>query len=393
MEGREESSPAGVAVTAAAEAAGSCPPPSLPPAATATAEESSQGGGAATTTALLAETGTAPPPPPVAAVPVGPASVSVAMPVQKKKRGRPRKYGPDGSVVMPLNPMPISASVPAGEYPTVAAVGAAMKRGRGRPGGFVSKQQYGFELESLGEMVAYSAGANFTPHVITVAAGEDVTMKIISFSQQGPRAICILSANGIISNVTLRQPDSSGGTLTYEEDYIEAKIKSTVQEKLDGDTHLRKSGIRLGRFELLSLSGSFMPTENGGTRSRSGGMSVSLASPDGRVVGGGVAGLLVAASPVQVVVGSFLPSYKLEQKTKKPKLETSSVSTPTAVPISSMGMDEAYGSVQGLRSPATPKTNLTTSSTFRAENWAAPLQSAPDTRNSTTDINVSLPAG
>jgi NADPH-dependent 2,4-dienoyl-CoA reductase/sulfur reductase-like enzyme len=45
-----------------------------------------------------------------------------------------------------------------------------------------------------------------------------------------------------------------------------------------------------------------MPTENGGTRSRSGGMSVSLASPDGRVVGGGVAGLLVAASPVQVCI-------------------------------------------------------------------------------------------
>jgi len=43
-----------------------------------------------------------------------------------------------------------------------------------------------------------------------------------------------------------------------------------------------------------------MPSESGGTRSRSGGMSVSLASPDGRVVGGGVAGLLVAASPVQV---------------------------------------------------------------------------------------------
>ena len=43
-----------------------------------------------------------------------------------------------------------------------------------------------------------------------------------------------------------------------------------------------------------------MPSETAGTRSRSGGMSVSLASPDGRVVGGGVAGLLVAASPVQV---------------------------------------------------------------------------------------------
>lgn len=41
-------------------------------------------------------------------------------------------------------------------------------------------------------------------------------MKIISFSQQGPRAICIISAVGLISNVTLRQPNSSGGTLTYE---------------------------------------------------------------------------------------------------------------------------------------------------------------------------------
>lgn len=43
-----------------------------------------------------------------------------------------------------------------------------------------------------------------------------------------------------------------------------------------------------------------MPSEIGGTRSRSGGMSISLASPDGRVVGGGVAGLLIAATPVQV---------------------------------------------------------------------------------------------
>lgn len=49
---------------------------------------------------------------------------------------------------------------------------------------------------------------------------KDVTMKVISFSQQGPRAICILSANGVISNVTLRQPDSSGGTLTYEVRHI-----------------------------------------------------------------------------------------------------------------------------------------------------------------------------
>lgn len=56
-----------------------------------------------------------------------------------------------------------------------------------------------------------------------------------------------------------------------------------------------------GRFEILSLSGSFTITESGGIRSRTGGISVSLAGPDGRVIGGGVTGLLLAASPIQVM--------------------------------------------------------------------------------------------
>ncbi|KAG6383523.1 hypothetical protein SASPL_156720 [Salvia splendens] len=43
----------------------------------------------------------------------------------------------------------------------------------------------------------------------------DINMKIISLSQQVSRAICILAANGAISNVTLSQSNSSGGTLTY----------------------------------------------------------------------------------------------------------------------------------------------------------------------------------
>ena len=38
----------------------------------------------------------------------------------------------------------------------------------------------------------------------------------MQFAQHGPRAICVLSANGAISNVTLRQQSSSGGTVTYE---------------------------------------------------------------------------------------------------------------------------------------------------------------------------------
>ncbi|XP_077230897.1 AT-hook motif nuclear-localized protein 1-like [Tasmannia lanceolata] len=189
---------------------------------------------------------------------------------EKKKRGRPRKYSPDGGMTLALSPPFYSSPM---EF--------SPKRGRGRPPGSGKRQL----LAALGEWVANSAGGNFTPHVVTIAAGEDVATRILSFSQKGPRSICILSANGAISNVTLRQPGSSGGTLTYE-----------------------------GRFEILSLSGSFTLSDNGGVRSRTGGISVSLAGPDGRVVGGGVAGLLLAASPIQVVVGSFMPNSHKEHK-------------------------------------------------------------------------------
>ncbi|KAJ8501024.1 hypothetical protein OPV22_011576 [Ensete ventricosum] len=154
------------------------------------------------------------------------------------------------------------------------------KKARGRPSGSGKKQQ----MAALG-----SAGIGFTPHVITVKTGEDVSSKIMSFCQHGPRAVCILSANGAISNVTLRQAATSGGTVTYE-----------------------------GRFEILSLSGSFLLSESGGQRSRTGGLSVSLAGTDGRVLGGGVAGQLTAASPVQVIVGSFIADGRKEKKTLEP---------------------------------------------------------------------------
>lgn len=60
-----------------------------------------------------------------------------------------------------------------------------------------------------------------------------------------------------------------------------------------------------GRFQILSISGSFLFSESGGQRSRSGGLSVSLAGPDGSVLGGSVAGLLIAASSVQVCFLKF----------------------------------------------------------------------------------------
>ncbi|KAK6936353.1 PPC domain [Dillenia turbinata] len=262
-----------------------------------------------------------------------PVSVGTSSTGLKKKRGRPRKYGPDGSLAMALSPMPISSSIP------LTGDCSAWKRGRGRPADSLKKQhKLEFENSGVGEKLAFFVGANFTPHVITVNAGEDVTMKILLFSQQGSRAICILSANGSISNVTLRQPNSSGGTLTYE-----------------------------GRFEILSLSGSFMPTETAGTKSRSGGMSVSLAGPDGRVLGGGIAGLLVAAGPVQVVVGSFLPGHQLVQKPKKQRAEPTISISPS--PVNAIYREEV---------------------TFHGDNGFA-LNSFQATRNSDNENNTSLP--
>lgn len=60
---------------------------------------------------------------------------------------------------MPLNPMPISASAPAGSYHGSAAGG--MKRGRGRPVGFASLPQHKIEFESVGKI-----SPNFLPFLV-----------------------------------------------------------------------------------------------------------------------------------------------------------------------------------------------------------------------------------
>ncbi|CAO2143270.1 unnamed protein product [Urochloa humidicola] len=246
-------------------------------------------------------------------------------------------------------------------------------RRRGRPRGSGRRQI----LATLGEWYAMSAGGSFTPHVIIVGTGEDVAARIMSFSQKGPRSICILSANGSISNVTLRQPDSSGSTFTYE-----------------------------GRFEILQLMGSFTMAEEG--RRRTGGLSVSLAGPDGRVVGGVVAGMLRAASPIQVVVGSFLPnSLKQHQRRKSlqqqapiaPALPAPGAPSPlftAAMPISQAAPGNGYhGLPASGASPQQPHAtaehgqpmNLNATG-FTMVGW--PASSPPMAQRASPDINVSL---
>ncbi|QCE05906.1 hypothetical protein DEO72_LG9g915 [Vigna unguiculata] len=218
----------------------------------------------------------------------------------KKKRGRPRKYDADGNLRVSATPTPappgFTLSTPS-EF--------SNKRGRGKHTAFGNYQLF----SSFGEVFANTAAGDFIPHVVTVYTGEDVAGKILSFAQKGPRGICILSANGAISNVTIRQPGSSGGILTYE---------ACIYFQ--------------GRFEILSLSGSFTVADNSGMKSRTGGLSVSLAGPDGRVIGGGVAGLLTAAGPIQIVVGSFTQNAHKSQKKKYQREQQTVVSPTSAVP-------------------------------------------------------------
>ncbi|KAF5731721.1 putative DNA binding protein [Tripterygium wilfordii] len=235
----------------------------------------------------------------------------------KRKRGRPRKYGPDGTVSLALSP---SSSTHPG------TITSTQKRGRGRPPGTGRKQQ----LASLGEWLSGSAGMGFTPHILTVAVGEDIATKIMSFAQQGPRAVCVLSANGAVSTVTLCQASSSGGTVTYE-----------------------------GRFEILCLSGSYLVSNNGGSRNRTGGLSVSLASPDGRVIGGGVGGMLIAATPVQVIVGRFIwggPKTKAKKgegsdggRDAEQETDDNPVSPSAALPSQSLNPTSSVGVWPGSR--------------------------------------------
>ncbi|XP_042427018.1 AT-hook motif nuclear-localized protein 10-like isoform X3 [Zingiber officinale] len=151
-------------------------------------------------------------------------------PETKRKRGRPRKYGPDGPILAPSSSSALLSSSELINGP---------KR-RGRPLGSTKKHQ----------MVAQgTAKLGSCLHLICVNEGE-------------------------------------------------------------------------GWFEILSLTGSFHNSSD--RQSLMGGLTVSVADSKGNVVGGRIAGSFVAASPVLVVLGSFIPG-RLELK------ETNAVPSPNLV--------------------------------------------------------------
>ncbi|XP_022923385.1 AT-hook motif nuclear-localized protein 23-like [Cucurbita moschata] len=140
------------------------------------------------------------------------------------------------------------------------------RRPRGRPPGSKNKPKPPV-------IITRESANTLRVHILEVGSGCDIFDCIAAYARRRQRGICILSGSGNVTNVGLRQPASAGAVLTLQ-----------------------------GRFEILSLSGSFLPppAPPGATS-----LTIFLAGGQGQVVGGTVAGELTAAGPVILIAASF----------------------------------------------------------------------------------------
>ncbi|XP_050226740.1 AT-hook motif nuclear-localized protein 16 [Mercurialis annua] len=142
-----------------------------------------------------------------------------------------------------------------------------IRRPRGRPAGSKNKPKPPI-------IVTRDSANALKAHAMEISSGCDVSESLANFARRKQRGICVLSGSGCVTNVTLRQPASSGSIVTLH-----------------------------GRFEILSLLGSILPppAPPGIT-----GLTIYLAGSQGQVVGGGVVGALIASGPVVIMAASFM---------------------------------------------------------------------------------------
>ncbi|CAN6295625.1 unnamed protein product [Urochloa humidicola] len=150
--------------------------------------------------------------------------------------------------------------------------GSGPRRPRGRPPGSKNKPK-------APVVVTRESPNAMRSHVLEIASGADIVDAIAGFSRRRQRGVSVLSGTGAVTNVTLRQPGAGAG----------------------GGGAAAAVALR-GRFEILSLSGAFLPAPAppGVT-----GLAVYLAGGQGQVVGGSVMGELIASGPVMVIAATF----------------------------------------------------------------------------------------
>lgn len=149
------------------------------------------------------------------------------------------------------------------------------RRPRGRPPGSKNKPKPPI-------IITKESANTLRSHILEITNGCDIFDCIGTYARKRQRGVCIINGSGTVNNVTLRQPTSSG----------------------TGPAGTGSGGVLTlqGRFEILSLSGSFLPppAPPGATS-----LTIYLAGGQGQVVGGNVVGALIASGPVIVIAASF----------------------------------------------------------------------------------------
>ncbi|KAL6498715.1 AT-hook motif nuclear-localized protein 23 [Orobanche gracilis] len=141
------------------------------------------------------------------------------------------------------------------------------RRPRGRPPGSKNKPRPPV-------IITRESANTLRAHILEVSDGCDVFEALSTYARRRQRGICVLSGTGTVTDVSLRgQPSAGGSHLTLH-----------------------------GQFEILSLSGSFLPLQapQGATS-----LTIYLAGGQGQVVGGNVACSLIASGPVIIIAASF----------------------------------------------------------------------------------------
>ncbi|XP_039063949.1 AT-hook motif nuclear-localized protein 19-like isoform X2 [Hibiscus syriacus] len=152
------------------------------------------------------------------------------------------------------------------DEPREGAIEVSTRRPRGRPAGSKNKPKPPI-------FVTRDSPNALRSHVMEIANGSDVAETLAQFARRRQRGVSVLSGSGTVTNVTLRQPSAPGAVMALH-----------------------------GRFEILSLTGAFLP---GPAPPGSTGLTIYLAGGQGQVVGGSVVGSLMASGPVMVIAATF----------------------------------------------------------------------------------------
>ncbi|KAI4383977.1 hypothetical protein MLD38_009754 [Melastoma candidum] len=230
--------------------------------------------------------------------------------------------------------------------------GGKQRRLRGRPPGSKNKPK-------PPAVVAKETPNSLCSQILEVVSGADIAESIAAFARRQHRGILVLSGRGVVADVMLRQPSAPNGAITLQ-----------------------------GRFELLSLTGSFLPTPSPLGTSE---LMVYLSGGQGQVVGGAVMGRLVASGPVMVVAAIFsnatyerLPSGEDgENHPRGTAVEDKGAHDghAAAYPMAGQGLGEHHHAGGGISMPmfSLPQNLMPGSGQVPSEDfWARPPRQPPD---------------